>query len=72
RVEAIVLDKKRLLPCAAWLDGEYGIKGVFCGVPCLLGRGGLERIVEIELTADEQAALEKSAEAVRSTMAAAG
>jgi malate dehydrogenase len=71
-VEAIVLDKKRLLPCAAWLDGEYGITGVFCGVPCLLGRGGLERIVEIELTADEQAALEKSAEAVRSTMAAAG
>lgn len=71
-VEAIVLDKKRLLPCAAWLDGEYGIKGVFCGVPCLLGRGGLERIVEIELTADEQAGLEKSAEAVRSTMAAAG
>jgi len=71
-VEAIVLDKKRLLPCAAWLDGEYGIKGVFCGVPCLLGRGGLERIVEIELTADEQAALEKSAEAVRSTMAATG
>lgn len=71
-VEAIVLDKKRLLPCAAWLEGEYGIKGVYCGVPCLLGRRGLERIVEIELTPDEQAALERSAEAVRATMAAAG
>jgi len=71
-VEAIVLDKKRLLPCAAWLEGEYGIKGVYCGVPCLLGRRGLERIVEIELTPDEQAALEGSAEAVRATMAAAG
>jgi malate dehydrogenase len=70
-VEAIVLDKKRLLPCAAWLDGEFGISGVYCGVPCLLGRGGIERIVEIELTDDERAALHRSAEAVRSTMTVA-
>ncbi|NNG16378.1 MAG: malate dehydrogenase [Gemmatimonadales bacterium] len=70
-VEAIVLDKKRLLPCAAWLEGEFGISGVYCGVPCLLGRGGIERIVEIELTDDERAALHRSAEAVRSTMTVA-
>ncbi len=65
-VEAIALDKKRLLPCAAWLEGEYGLRDVFCGVPCLLGRKGLERIVEVELTADERKALHASAEAVRS------
>ncbi len=67
-VEAIVKDKKRLLPCAAWLQGEFGLKDVFVGVPCLLGAGGVERIVEIELTAEEQAALVKSADAVRETM----
>lgn len=65
-VEAIVFDRKRLLPCSALLQGEYGISGVYCGVPALLGRGGLERIVEITLSADEQAALKASAEAVRS------
>ena len=70
-VEAIVLDKKRLLPCAAWLEGEFGISGVYCGVPCLLGRGGIERIVEIELSEDERAALHRSAEGVRSTVTAA-
>jgi malate dehydrogenase len=68
-VEAIARDKKRLLPCAAWLEGEYGLSGLFVGVPCKLGAGGLEKVVEIELTADEQAALEKSAEAVKSTWA---
>jgi malate dehydrogenase len=66
-VEAIALDKKRILPCSAWLQGEYGLSDVFCGVPCKLGRGGLERILEIELTADERAALHQSAEAVRAT-----
>lgn len=71
-VEAIAHDKKRLLPCAAWLQGEYGLKDVFCGVPCKLGAKGLEKIVEIELTAEERADLHKSAEAVRSTMAALG
>ena len=68
-VEAIALDKKRVLPCAAWLEGEYGLEGLFAGVPCKLGVNGLERIIEVELTADERAALKKSAEAVRETMA---
>jgi malate dehydrogenase len=70
--EAIVLDRKRVLPCAAWLQGEYGLRDVFCGVPCVLGRGGLERIIEVELTAQERADLGKSAEAVRSTMQVIG
>jgi malate dehydrogenase len=66
-VEAIALDRKRILPCSAWLQGEYGLTDVFCGVPCKLGRRGLERILEIELTAAERAALHQSAEAVRAT-----
>jgi malate dehydrogenase len=68
-VEAIALDKKRILPCSAWLQGEFGLKDVFCGVPCKLGRNGLERIIEISLTEDERAALNRSAEAVRSLQA---
>ncbi len=68
--EAIVNDQKRILPCAAWLEGEYGMKGLFLGVPCKLGRKGLERVIEVALTADERAALEKSAEAVREPMRA--
>src|SRR5438094_2217636 len=68
--EAIVRDKKRILPCAAWVQGEYGISGVYLGVPCKLGRGGLERILEVKLSGDEQAALKKSAEAVKETMQA--
>jgi malate dehydrogenase len=67
-VEAIVLDQKRILPCSAWLDGEYGMKGLFLGVPVKLGRKGMEKIIEVTLTADEQAALAKSAEAVREPM----
>ncbi|MDX2207017.1 MAG: malate dehydrogenase [Gemmatimonadales bacterium] len=67
--EAIVLDKRRLLPCSAWLQGEFGLTDVYCGVPCLLGRNGLERIVEITLTDAERAALHASAEAVRSVQA---
>src|SRR5439155_21057452 len=67
--EAIVFDQKRVLPCAAWLDGEYGMKGLFLGVPCKLGQAGLERVIEVELTADERAALAKSADAVREPMA---
>src|ERR1041385_9198805 len=66
--EAIVNDQKRILPCAAWLQGEYGMKDLFLGVPCKLGRAGLERVIKVELTADERAALEKSAEAVREPM----
>ncbi|HKT60717.1 MAG TPA: malate dehydrogenase, partial [Gemmatimonadales bacterium] len=68
-VEAIALDKRRILPCSAWLQGEFGLTGVFCGVPCKLGRNGLERIIDIKLTEAERAELVKSAEAVRSTQA---
>jgi malate dehydrogenase len=69
-VDAILLDKKRVLPCAAYLEGEYGISGIFLGVPCVLGAGGLEKVIEIELTAAEKAELERSAEAVREIWAA--
>jgi len=68
--EAIVNDQKRILPCAAWLEGEYGMKGLYLGVPCKLGRRGLERVIEVQLTADERAALAKSADAVREPMKA--
>jgi malate dehydrogenase len=68
-VEALALDRRRLLPCSAWLQGEFGLRDVFCGVPCLLGRKGLERIVEITLTDQERTDLHKSAEAVRGMQA---
>jgi malate dehydrogenase len=68
--EAIVRDQKRILPCSAWLEGEYGMKGLFLGVPCKLGRKGLEKILEVELTGDEKAALKKSADAVLDPMKA--
>jgi len=68
--EAIAHDKKRILPCAAWVQGEYGVSGIYLGVPCKLGRRGLEQILEVKLTADEQAALKKSADAVKETMGA--
>jgi malate dehydrogenase len=66
--EAIVKDKRRILPCAAYLQGEYGLDGLFLGVPCKIGRNGLERIIEVQLTDEERAALERSAEAVREPM----
>jgi malate dehydrogenase len=69
-VESIVLDKKRILPCAAWLEGEYGQSGIFLGVPCKLGHNGLEEIIEVPLADDEQAALDNSADAVREVMGA--
>jgi len=69
-VDAIVLDRKRILPCAAWVEGEYGVAGVYLGVPCKLGRRGIEQIIELRLAAEEGAALKQSAEAVRRTMAA--
>ncbi len=69
-VEAIVRDKKRVLPCAAWLEGEYGMEGMYLGVPCKLGATGLERIIEVELSDDEQAALRQSADAVKQAMEA--
>ncbi len=64
-VDAILMDRKKILPCAAYLDGEYGIKGVFCGVPVKLGSKGIEQIVELPLNASERAMLERSAAAVR-------
>jgi malate dehydrogenase len=64
-VEAIVRDKKKILPCAAYLEGEYGINGVFVGVPVKLGKNGIEEIVEIKLTPEEAVALQKSARAVK-------
>ncbi|HSD30838.1 MAG TPA: malate dehydrogenase [Gemmatimonadales bacterium] len=67
--EAIVLDKKRVLPCAAWLEGEYGLSGIYCGVPCKLGKSGVEQILEVKLSDAERAALQKSANAVKETMA---
>lgn len=67
--ESIARDKRRILPCAAWLEGEYGEHGLFLGVPCKLGRGGLEKIYEIPLTDPEAEALAASADAVRETMA---
>ncbi len=66
--EAIVKDQRRILPCSAWLEGEYGMSGLFLGVPCKLGRNGLEAIIEVELTDKERADLAKSAEAVREPM----
>ena len=71
-VEAILKDKKKILPCAAYLTGEYGIDGYYIGVPCKLGSGGLEQIIEIKLTPDEDAALKKSAEAVKELCAVIG
>jgi len=66
--EAIARDKRRILPCAAWLEGEYGFSGHYLGVPCKLGAGGLRGIVEIELSSREQVALRKSADAVRAVL----
>ena len=68
--EAIVRDKKRILPCAAWLEGEYGLEGLFMGVPCKLGRGGVEEVLEVDLTDEERSALERSASDVLETMEA--
>lgn len=64
-VDAIILDKQNILPCAAYLDGEYGISGVFVGVPAKLGKNGMEQIIEIKLMPEEEAALKKSVDAVR-------
>ncbi|HET7207474.1 MAG TPA: malate dehydrogenase [Terriglobales bacterium] len=63
--EAILKDKKKILPCAAYLEGEYGLKGLYVGVPCKLGARGIEQIIEIKLTPEEKAALDKSAGAVK-------
>ena len=71
-VEAILKDKKKILPCAVYLEGEYGIDGYYIGVPCKLGAAGLEKIIEIKLTPEEDAALKKSADAVKELCAVIG
>jgi malate dehydrogenase len=71
-VEAILKDKKKILPCAAYLEGEYGIRGYYIGVPCKLGARGIEQIIEIRLTPEEDAALKKSAAAVKELCAVIG
>src|SRR5438477_5482074 len=71
-VDAILKDKKKILPCAAYLEGEYGIKGLFVGVPVKLGAKGIEQIIEIKLTPDEKAGLEKSAAAVKELVGVIG
>jgi malate dehydrogenase len=69
-VEAIVRDKKRLIPCAAYCDKEYGVDGYYVGVPIILGASGVERIIELQLTGAERAAFDKSVEAVKQLVAA--
>jgi malate dehydrogenase len=64
-VDAIMLDEKRVLPCTAYLDGEYGVRGLYMGVPAKLGAGGIEEIVRLKLTADEKRMFRESAAAVR-------
>ena len=68
--DAYLKDKKRLLPCAAYVDGAYGLDGLYVGVPVIIGAGGVERIVEIDLNADEQAMFDKSVDAVKGLVAA--
>jgi len=68
--ESYLRDKKRVLPCAAWLDGPYGVKGLYVGVPVVLGARGVERVVEIALNADERAAFDKSVSAVKTLLEA--
>jgi malate dehydrogenase len=71
-VEAILKDKKKILPCAVYLEGEYGIRGLYVGVPAKLGSKGIEQIIQIKLTAEEQAALNKSADAVKELVGVIG
>ncbi len=68
--EAIILDQKRVLPCAVWLTGEYGTKDIYMGVPAILGKNGVEKVLEIPFTDEEKAMFQKSAEAVRGIIAA--
>jgi malate dehydrogenase len=71
-VDAILLDRKRVLACAAYLDGEYGVKGIFMGVPVKLGSKGVEKILEIKLTDEERAMFDKSANSVREVTGVTG
>jgi len=67
-VEAILKDQKRVLPCTAYLEGEYGLNGMFFGVPCVLGRGGVEKVIQVQLTEQEKTMLQKSADSVKKTI----
>jgi malate dehydrogenase len=69
-IDAILRDRKRVLPCATYLHGEFGVDGLFVGVPVVLGRNGMERVFEIELTAEERTAFDRSVDAVRELVAA--
>ena len=71
-VDAVMLDQHRVLPCTAYLEGEYGIDGLYVGVPVKLGAGGVEEVVELELSDDERAALDASAAAVREVVGVLG
>jgi malate dehydrogenase len=71
-VDAVVLDEHRVLPCTAYLEGEYGIDGLYMGVPVKLGAGGIEQILELDLGEDERQALDASAEAVREVVGVLG
>ena len=70
--ESILKDKKKILPCAAYLEGEYGVNGLYVGVPCKLGERGIEDVIEIKLTPEENAALQKSAGSVKELVAVVG
>jgi malate dehydrogenase len=71
-VEAVVRDKKRLIPCAAYCDEEYGVGGYYVGVPVILGSNGIEKIIQLSLTDGEKAAFQKSVDAVKSLVATMG
>jgi malate dehydrogenase len=71
-IDAILLDKQQIMPCSVFLEGEYGISGLFVGVPAKLGARGVEAVVQVELDASEQAQLQKSADAVRELVTAMG
>jgi len=71
-VDSIVLDQHRVLPCAAYLTGEFGLDGIFMGVPCRLGAAGLEEIIKIELSSEERSQLNSSADAVRELVGVMG
>jgi malate dehydrogenase len=67
--EAYLRDKKRVLPCSALLEGQYGVKGLFVGVPVVIGAGGVERVLEVELNDDERAMLQRSVDSVKKSVA---
>jgi len=66
--ESYLLDRKRILPCAAYLEGEYGIRGYFMGVPVQIGAGGVEKVIELALSPEEKAEMEKSSQSVKRTV----